>query len=41
MTTMVQAHRTRRSLPEPRRNPSIDGEPEVGSMNQKASGRSS
>jgi hypothetical protein len=35
MTTMVEAHRRRRSSPEPRRNPSIDDGPEVGSTNQK------
>jgi hypothetical protein len=33
--TMVEAHRRRRSLLEPRRNPSIDGEPKDGLMNRK------
>lgn len=32
---MVVAHRRGRPLPESRRNPSIDGEPEVGSTNRK------
>jgi hypothetical protein len=33
--TMEFAHRRRRASLEPRRNPSIDGESEVGSMKQK------
>jgi hypothetical protein len=33
--TMEIAHRRKPSSPEPRRKSSIDGEPEVGSMNQK------
>jgi hypothetical protein len=32
---MEITHRRRRSSPEPRRNRSIDGEPEVGSTNRK------
>jgi hypothetical protein len=32
---MEIAHRRRKPSPEPRRNPSIDGEPEVGSTNRK------
>jgi hypothetical protein len=33
-TTMGEAHRRRRSSPEPRRKSSISGEPTVGSKNQ-------